>query len=269
MQAAKLNGVTLHYQVIGADEAKPTIVFANSLGTDQRIWRDVIVRLVGEAGIITYDMRGHGLSDLGQPPHTMEDHVGDLAALIDHLGGRPSIVCGLSVGGLVAQGLALSRPDLVQGLILCDTGMKIGDEALWLPRIETVEASGMGAIVEGTMERWFTRAFHDEHPDELALYANMLRRQPAEGYTGTARAILNADYRDRASTISVPTLCIVGDDDRATPPSLVRDLAQAIPEARFEVIKGAGHLPCVEQPAVMADMICAFLSLMGEAAGTG
>ena len=269
MQAAKLNGVTLHYQVIGADEAKPTVVFVNAIGTDQRIWRDVIVRLVGEAGIVTYDLRGHGLSDLGVPPYAIEDHVSDLGGLIDHLGGRLAIVCGLSVGGLIAQGLALSRPDLVSGLILCGTGMKIGDDRVWQPRIDTVRSGGMDAIVDATMERWFTEAFRAEQPDETALYANMLRRQPPEGYIGTIHAIMGADLRERAGSIRKPTLCIVGDDDRATPPTLVRDLAQTIPDARFEVVKGAGHLPCIEQPVVMADMLKAFLSLMGEAAGRG
>ena len=268
MQAATLNGTAIHYQVIGAPEDRPTIVFSNSLGTDQRIWRDVVVRLVGKAGIVTYDKRGHGLSGMGEPPYAMEDHVGDLAALLDHLGGRPAIVCGLSVGGLIAQGLALARPDLVAGLVLCDTGMKIGDEAVWHPRIEAVEAGGMEAIGDATMERWFTADFHAARAAELALYRAMLVRQPPEGYTGTARAILATDHRERAPSIAVPTLCVVGDDDRATPPSLVAEMAKAIPGARYEVIKGAGHLPCIEQPEALAAIIEAFLALMGEGEGT-
>ena len=267
MHAAELNGVHIHYQVIGAPEGKPTIVFVNSLGTDQRIWRDVIVRLVGEAGIVTYDKRGHGLSDLGAPPYAIEDHVGDLAALLDRLGGRPVIVCGISVGGLIAQGIALARPDLVAGLILCDTGMKIGDEAIWLPRIEAIEAGGMEAIGDATMDRWFTADFIAKRPDELAIYRNMLVRQPAGGYIGTARAILGADYRERAPSIDRPTLVLVGDDDRATPPGLNAELAKAIPNARYEVVRGAGHLPCIEQPETVAEMIGAFLALMGEGEG--
>ena len=268
MQAVELNGIHIHFQVIGADESKPTLVFSNSLGTDSRIWRDVVVRLVGEAGIVTYDKRGHGLSDLGEPPYAMDDHVGDLAALLDHLGGRPAIVCGLSVGGMIAQGLALSRPDLVAGLVLCDTGMKIGDEAVWLPRIEAIEGGGMAAIADATMQRWFTDAFHRERPAELALYRNMLLRQPPEGYTGTAAAILATDLSDRTPAIDVPTLVMVGDDDRATPPSLNAALARAIGGARFEVVKGAGHLPPIEQPDAVAGMIGAFLSLMGEGEGS-
>ena len=89
MQFAHLNGISLHYQVIGAPEGKPLLVFSNSLGTDFRIWRDVIVRLVGECGIVLYDKRGHGLSGMGTPPYHMDDHVGDLAAL-------PQVMCKLS-----------------------------------------------------------------------------------------------------------------------------------------------------------------------------
>ena len=116
MQFAKIGSVTLHYQLIGAPAGKPVIVFANSLGTDFRIWRDVIVRLAGDFAIVTYDMRGHGLSDLGGQTTTMDDHVADLAGLLDLLDTRQVIVCGLSVGGLVAQGLYAARPDLVRAL---------------------------------------------------------------------------------------------------------------------------------------------------------
>ena len=267
MQAARLNGIVLHYQTIGAPEGRPTIVFANSWGTDQRIWRDVIVRLVGEAAIVTYDKRGHGLSGMGEPPYAMDDHVGDLAALLDHLGGRPVVVCGLSVGGMIAQGLAAARPDLVAGLILCDTGMVIADAEVWNGRIRDIEAGGMEAIADATMERWFTADYRAGEPDMLALWRAMFVRQPPGGYTGTSAAIRDADFRATTPRIAAPTLCLVGDDDRATPPSLVLELAKAIPGARYEVVKGAGHLPCIERPEIVADMIRAFLPLLGAAEG--
>ena len=143
MQFAEVNGVTLHYQVIGAAEGAPLLVFSNSLGTDFRIWRDVIVRFVGECAILVYDKRGHGLSDTGDAPYSIDDHVADLAALLDHLGRKEAIVCGLSVGGLIAQGLAVSRPDLVQALILCDTAHKIGTDEKWNQRIDAIHESGM------------------------------------------------------------------------------------------------------------------------------
>ena len=91
MQFASINDVTIHYQLIGAPADRPVIVFANSLGTDFRIWRDVIVRLAGDFAIILYDMRGHGLSDVGQVPYSMEDHATDLAGLLDLLSVKDAV----------------------------------------------------------------------------------------------------------------------------------------------------------------------------------
>ena len=110
MQFARLNDVNLHYQVIGSPASRPLLVFVNSLGTDFRIWRDVIVRLAGDYAILAYDMRGHGLSDVGRTPYSMELLADDLAALLGHIEARPAIVCGVSVGGIVAQQQRRSRP---------------------------------------------------------------------------------------------------------------------------------------------------------------
>ena len=268
MQAARLNGITLHYQTIAGPPEAPTIVFSNSLGTDSRIWRDVIVQLVGTAGIVTYDKRGHGLSGMGEAPYAMHDHAGDLIALIEHLGGGPVVVCGLSVGGMIAQSVAAARPDLVEGLVLCDTGMVIADAGTWNGRIAAIEAGGMEAIADATMERWFTAEYRRDEPAMMALWRAMLTRQPPSGYTGTSAAIRDADLREGTATITLPTLCLVGDDDRATPPSLVLELAKAIPGARYEVVKGAGHLPCIEQAETVTAMIRAFLPMVGEAEGS-
>ncbi|MEM6464861.1 MAG: 3-oxoadipate enol-lactonase, partial [Pseudomonadota bacterium] len=225
MQFADIDGVTIHYQVISAPDDKPTIVFSNSLGTDFRIWRDVIIRFVGEASIIVYDKRGHGLSDLGTVAEgdkpKIDDHVNDLAGLLDHLGVADAVICGLSVGGLIAQGLNFLRPDLVKAMVLCDTAAKIGNDEMWNPRIEVVENDGLAAIADANMQRWFSPVFHAERASELQGYVNMLVRQPAEGYVATAKAIRDADLRGAASQTKVPTICIVGENDGATPPAVV------------------------------------------------
>lgn len=264
MQFAQINGITLHYQLIGAPEGKPVIVFSNSLGTDFRIWRDVIVRLVGEFAIVTYDKRGHGLSDLGTSPYTMDDHVADLEGLLDHLNVRNAIVCGLSVGGVIAQGLYAKRPELVQALILCDTAHKISTAELWDERIKMLESIGLEGMAEPVLERWFTEKFRTEQPDDLAGYRNMLCRTPAAGYGGTCAALRDADYTAQASRIAVPTMCVVGAEDLATTPELVGELAKLIPESRYQVIPGAGHLPCIEQPVVLSDAIKAFVDMVSE-----
>ncbi|QND54611.1 3-oxoadipate enol-lactonase (plasmid) [Phyllobacterium sp. 628] len=259
MQFAHINGVTLHYQLIGGPAGKPVLVFANSLGTDFRIWRDVIVRLAGEFAIITYDMRGHGLSDLGTPPYSIDDHTGDLAGLLDYLSVKDAIICGLSVGGLVAQGLYATRPELVKALILCDTAHKIGTDEFWNARIDAISKDGISSIVETILARWFTPAFHSERSNDLTGYRNMLVRQPVEGYTGTCAALRDADFTEAAKRITVPAICIVGDQDGSTPPDLVQELAKLIPRARYEVIKDAAHIPCVEQPEMLVAVMRAFI----------
>ena len=174
MQFARINDITLHYQHITAPEGSPVLVFSNSLATDFRIWRDVIVRLVGKAEIITYDNRGHGLSDIGSPPYHLDELVGDLAGLLDLMGKKDVFICGLSVGGMIAQRLATLRPDLTKGLILCDTASKIGNPEMWDERMQVARSEGLSALVDGNMQRWFTQNFHAHRSDELAGYCNML-----------------------------------------------------------------------------------------------
>ncbi|TCL64587.1 3-oxoadipate enol-lactonase [Rhizobium sp. BK251] len=264
MQFARINDVAIHYQIIGAPADKPVIVFINSLGTDFRIWRDVIVRLAGDFAIVLYDKRGHGLSDIGETPYSIEDHASDLAGLLDLLSVKGSFICGLSVGGLIAQSLYSSRPDLVRALILCDTAHKIGTNESWNARIQTVEAKGIGSIVDKVMELWFTPAFRRPENTEFVGYRNMLERQPVAGYVATCAAIRDADYTEVARSIDVPTICIVGDKDGSTPPDLVRSTAKLIPGARFEIILDAGHIPCVEQPEALTAILRAFIDFASQ-----
>ena len=263
MQFSTVNGVNLHYQVVGAPEGSPLLVFVNSLGTDFRIWRDVIIRFVGECAILTYDKRGHGLSDLGETPYTMDDHIADLEALLDHLKQTGAIVVGLSIGGLIAQGLYAKRPDLVRAMVLCDTAHRIGDEQLWNERIAAVAQGGIESLADGIMQRWFTREFPETHPNAYKGYRTMLSRQPDAGYAATCAAIRDTDFTELCAAIRVPTLCVVGDQDGATPPALVAELSKLIPDARFEIIRDAGHLPCIEQPDMLSDMIKAFFDGAG------
>ena len=260
MQFAHINDVVIHYQIIGAPADKPTIVFANALGTDFRIWRDVIVRLVGDFAIVLYDKRGHGLSDIGQTPYAIEDHATDLAGLLDLLSVKDAYICGLSVGGLVAQSLFQRRPDLVRGLILCGTAPKIGTPEIWAERISALDEKGIAALADGTMERWFTPAFRRPENTAYAGYRNMLLRQPLAGYAATCEALQNADFTEKTTEITVPSICIVGEEDGSTPPDLVLAMAKQIPGARYELVHGAAHIVCVEQPDMLSEIIKAFVA---------
>ena len=256
---ANINGISLHYRCELAPSL-PTLVFANSLGTDFRIWRDVADRLAGQFGLVLYDKRGHGLSELGDAPASIETHAADLSALLDHLGIERATICGLSIGGLIAQCLYKARPSLVEKLILCDTAAKIGTPEMWNGRIEAALGAGIKSFADGVMEKWFTPAFHNGRAAELAGYKAMLCRQLPEGYAAACAAIREADYIADTNAIAVPTLVVVGEQDGSTPPDLVRGLAQSIPGARFEIIAGAAHIPCVEQPDVLGGLITAFMA---------
>jgi 3-oxoadipate enol-lactonase len=262
VQFLKVNGVTLHHQVISAAAGKPRLVFSNSLGTDFRIWRDVIVRLAGDFSILTYDSRGHGLSETGATPYTMETLAADLAGLIEATGFGPAIVCGVSVGGMTAQALVAMRPDLVSGLVLCDTAPKIGTDASWAERIAIVERGGIEAVADTVLKGWFTEGFRTGDPS-FAGYRNMLIRTARDGYLATVAAIRDADLTASAPRIAVPTVCLGGEIDPTTTPKMVADLARKIPDARYELIRNAGHIPMVEQPETVAAIIHAFADLVG------
>jgi 3-oxoadipate enol-lactonase len=262
MQFARLNDVTLHYQTIGAPPGRPLIVFVNSLGTDFRIWRDVVVRMAGDFSILMYDKRGHGLSDVGETPYSMEQLADDLIALLEVIGAPPAVFCGVSVGGMICQQLYAKRPELVEALILCDTLPKMGTAESWNARIAAIESDGMAAVANGIMERWFTQNFRRGNPD-FPGYRNMLVRQPMDGYRATCVALRECDLSAVAPRIRVPTLCVVGGDDGAPTPRAVADFAKTIPAARFEIIEDCGHIPSVEQPARLVAIVRAFMSLVG------
>ena len=262
MAFTRVNGVVLHHDVRGKADG-PVVVFSNSLGTDFRIWDEVAASLTDRYRVVLYDKRGHGLSEATPAPYRMDDHVNDLAALLDHLDVAQAAVVGLSVGGMIAQGLAASRPDLVKVLVLCDTAHKIGTAEMWNARIDAVNNGGIGPMSNAIMERWFTAEYRVPENAAFVGYTAMLNRTTGDGYAGTCAALRDADFNESTRALTIPVLCIVGDQDGSTPPDLVRSTADLIDGARFEVVAGAGHIPCVEKPAATAALISNFLNEAG------
>lgn len=226
------------------------VVFSNSLGTDLRIWNGVVARLPEGRPLLMLDKRGHGLSSDG--PVTITALAQDMAAAMDHFSLKDAVVCGVSVGGLITQSLAVQRPDLVAAAVLCCTGMKIGDDAIWAPRINDARTTGLEPMRDAVMERWFSPSFHANRQADLQGYGNMLTRTPAEGYARVCEAIRDEDLTENAAKLTQPSICIAGSDDKATPPALVQALADALPNSRYVEIAGCGHLPCIEAPDIIA-----------------
>ena len=257
MKFAHANDVVLSYRLSGPETA-PTLVFSNSLGTDYRIWDGVVDRLNGQFRTICYDQRGHGLSSVPLAPYSIADHAADLAGLLDGLGVDSAIICGLSIGGMIAQQLASDRPDLVRALILSDTAHAIGPRDIWDKRIEQVREGGLAPLADSVLDRWFGTTYRRDHHDQLAGWANMLSRVPPESYVGSCAALRDADLTDSTAKLTLATMCVCGSEDGPTPPDLVRSLAALIPGSSFELIEGAGHLPCVENAERFASLIVNF-----------
>jgi len=246
-----------YYRALGA-AGKPALLFANSLGSDLRIWDGVAERLAGRYHLICYDLRGHGLSEAPGQPYSAADLAGDVVAILDRFNIQQAIVCGVSVGGLIAQAVALQYPDRVRSLVLCDTGAKIATAEAWQQRIDKVRADGVDSLVQMTMERWFSAGFRARRPADVRGYSLMLRQSSAEGYMGTCAALRDTDFRSAVAQIKQPTLVLCGAEDIATPPDMGRELAGLIPGAQFSLIEKAAHLPCIEQPDAVVERMTQF-----------
>ena len=251
-------GDCVHRYLDEGGRESPALLLANSLGTDLRIWDDVVARLLRHFRVVRYDKRGHGLTDAPTPPYSGSDLVKDVVGLLDALEIDHAVVCGVSVGGLIAQALALSHPERVQALVLCDTGARIGSVESWEQRIAAVRASGLNALASAMMERWFSNDFRERRSVDVRGYSNMLVRTTVDGYIGTCYALRDADFRQTVSRVKCRTLVLCGAQDIATPPKLSRELASLIPGAEFSLIENAGHLSCIEQPEEMTARMSQF-----------
>lgn len=261
MQHVTINDTGLHYADQGPRDGA-ALVFANSLGTDLRVWDAVLPHLPDGLRIIRYDKRGHGLSQETPGPYSIRQLADDAAGLIRHLGLRDVVFVGLSIGGLIGQSLASRHGDLLRGLVISNSAAKIGEADMWRDRIAAIRADGLPSIGAATMERWFSPEFRAS--GNAAPWQRMLERQPLGGYAACCEAIASADLRAETARLELPVQLIAGELDGATPPQIVQDTADLIAGSRMEVIKGAGHIPCVETPQTYTAILSRFLKEIGH-----
>ncbi len=262
MHMIQLENVALHYRIQGDPAGKP-IVFANSLGTDFRLWDSLFPLLPSGFKIVRFDKRGHGLSGSPDGDWSMQDLVEDTAQFLRALHIEDCLFVGLSIGGIIAQGLATSHPELVRAMVIANTGARIGTPEMWQERIDAVRAGGVEALADAIMQRWFAKSYHQNRALELAGWRNMLTRTPAAGYIGCSHAIAATDYREQTARLTLPTLAIAGVEDGSTPPELVRETADLIAGSHYELIDDAAHLTCVEQTATFARLLTRFMHEIG------
>jgi 3-oxoadipate enol-lactonase len=255
-----LDDITVHYEMDGPDEA-PVIACSHCLAGDLRVWDEQVDALRRKYRVLRYDARGHGRTSAPKGPYTLEMLAADLIGLLDGLAISRAHIMGISMGGMVAQTLALMRPERILSLILCDTTASMPKEhaPLWEERIQTAEQGGMAALAGATLDRWLSADFQKNHPERTRQIMEIVTNTPVPGFAGSARAISRLEMMAELNRIHLPTLVMVGEHDPGTPVASARQIQEQIPDARLEVLPGAYHLSNIEAASAFNGHLLNFL----------
>lgn len=246
-----------NYKISGTPNS-PVLAFSNSLGTDMGMWEELIPNLLPYFRVLQYDTRGHGGSEIMDDSYTIDLLGNDFITLLDELKIDKVYFCGLSMGGLIGQWLGIHHPKRLLKLILSNTDSKIGTVENWNDRIKTIQNEGMQAIVEGTMERWFTDDFRKNNPNRIAEIKSVFAKNNALGYTNSCAAVRDADFRNDLHKITTETLVITGTEDAVTNVEQAELLVKAIPNASLKVLP-ARHLSATELPKTYSQVLIDFI----------
>ena len=237
--------------------AGPPIILLHPVGLDAFL--DPIISGISSGyKVYALDFRGHGQSDRPSEPFTLDDLTRDVIQFCKLLNLNRIILCGLSMGGMVAQKVALEEPTLISALILADTTTKTVPD-LMLQRAKKVENGGMAEIIPETLERWFTGETLQHKPELINLVKERLLADDPVVHGLTWRAMADLDLTDRLTEISCPCLIICGDQDQSTPPMIANEMKKRINRSSYSEISDASHMSLLEQPEAFAKAIRDFL----------
>ncbi|WP_324133507.1 3-oxoadipate enol-lactonase [Bosea sp. (in: a-proteobacteria)] len=259
MPFVQATGATLFVTEAGAPDAPP-ILFSNSLGTTHRMWDAIVDEFAVDFRCIRYDTRGHGASTFDGQAFDIATLADDVVALLDNLGLESAHIAGLSLGGMTGQALAIRHPRRVRSLMLMATAAHLPSQAAWADRAALVRREGTQAIVEATLQRWFTPAIVAAAPPALMRVKEEFVAIDREGYAACCEAIGAMDLRPELGRITAPTAIIAGHDDPATPVAMMLEIAAGIRHATLTVMPDSAHLLAVQRPAATAALLRAFLA---------
>ncbi|GAA3282656.1 4-carboxymuconolactone decarboxylase [Dactylosporangium vinaceum] len=236
---------------------RPLLVLGPSLGTSAAaLWARCAGQLRGEYQVIAWDLPGHGRSAPAGGPLDMADLARGVLDLVDTV--RPGAVfgyAGVSVGGAVGLQLLLDAPQRVSAAALLCTGARIGAAAGWRERAELVRGGGTAAVVDGSLQRWFTPGFRDREPGVVTALIDALRAADAESYARVCAALETFDVRPRLAAIAAPVLAVAGGEDLVTPAAGLAEIAGGVRQGRLVVLDAVGHVAPAERPAAVAVLL--------------
>jgi 3-oxoadipate enol-lactonase len=265
-----LNGISFRYEIDGPSGGgadAPWIVFSNSLTTDVTMWDHEVAQLKDRYRILRYDTRGHGQSGASPGPYSFAMLADDTVALMDHVGVAKAHFVGLSLGGMTGLYMAIHHADRLLSLASCDARAWSPPDYIeaWVGRMAIAREKGMEALVEPTIERWFTAPFRADPASAPVLdrVRQMIRETAVDGYTGCAEALRAHDERAGLAGISVPCLFMTGSEDTSTPPECAQEMAAAVPGAECVIVTPASHISNMENPDVFDAALFAHLERPG------
>ncbi|MBJ9986735.1 3-oxoadipate enol-lactonase [Acinetobacter sp. S40] len=250
--------VMLHYQTFG-EAHKPALIFSNSLGTNLGMWQKQFNYFKQNFFVICYDTRGHGASSTPQGAYTLDQLGNDVIQLLDHLHIAKATFCGISMGGLTGQWLAIHYPERFAHVIIANTAAKIGQAQAWQDRAKLVREQGLKPIAETAASRWFTADFIQQHLVVVETLSNDLAAGSADGYANCCDALALADLRDELVKINIPVLIIAGQQDPVTTVADGKWMQQHIANAQLAEIS-ASHISNVEQPEQFNQILQQFIA---------
>lgn len=235
------------------------LVLLHSLLTDRRAFDRVIAELPGK--IITIDLPGFGRTALTEP--SIESYASLINAAVRAICGEdePVTVMGNGLGAFVGLGMAVGDGTLPDRLVLVGCGATFPEDArpAFGGMIEAVESGGLAAVTPIALRRIFTEQYLEAHPDEAEERSSILASTDPEAFIRACRALQTVDFRDRLTDVEVPTLIIVGEEDRATPPPMANELNESLPESTLVILPGVAHAPQLQDPASFVSSTRRFL----------
>ncbi|MET9919346.1 4-carboxymuconolactone decarboxylase [Streptomyces sp. NPDC006435] len=249
---------TLQYRFDGPEDA-PILVLGPSLGTSLHMWDRQVPELTRHWRVFRYDLPGHG----GAPAHpaTAIGELSDrLIATLDGLGVRRFGYAGCSIGGAIGADLALRHPHRIASLALVAASARFGSADEFRQRGVVVRTNGLEPMARSAPERWFTPGFAAAQAAIVDWAVQMVRTTDPGCYIAACEALAAFDIRGELGRITVPTLALVGSEDRVTGPGDARILVAGIPDARLALVPGASHLAPVEQPGAVTDLLLTHFS---------
>jgi len=260
---ASVNGTKIHYIEAGDTVAKP-VVLVHGFPFSREMWLPQIERLRDRFRVIAYDVRGHGRSEVSDGQYTIELFVDDLIGLLDHLKIEKVVLCGLSMGGYIALRAVERNPERFRALILCDTSSEADTNEAKLRRaasIKTVKRDGVKAYAETFVKAVFAPESLAKKTEIVAAIRGIIESNSPLAICGTLLALAGrTETTSSLSKFDVPTLVLVGELDKLTPPSLSAKMRDNLRNAEFHIIPGAAHLSNLENPEEFNNHLLSFLN---------